>query len=143
MNAVMERLADWRDGLIELLPDTGPFKWVLGLLLVYLLLAIGLGMTGYGALYFFFHDVLVHRRLKLPFVPERGYLNRVVRAHLVHHRTTTKEGAVSFGFLFAGDPEKLKARMRANAARARATITERPSRSEGRPYTAAAAHDAK
>lgn len=84
-----------------------------------LLLAIGIGMTAYGALYFFFHDMLVHRRVKLPFVPQRGYLHRVVRAHLVHHRSTTKEGAVSFGFLFAGNPEKLKQKLARNQAAAR------------------------
>ena len=90
------------------------------------LLSIGLGMTAYGALYFFFHDVLVHRRLPLPFVPQRGYLHRVVRAHLVHHRATTKDGAVSFGFLFAGDPEKLKARLRQNQAALRSPPSDGP-----------------
>jgi hypothetical protein len=28
-------------------------------------------------------------------------MQRIVRAHLVHHKTTTKEGALSFGFLYA------------------------------------------
>ncbi len=44
MNAVTERLADWRDGLIDLLPDTGPVKWVVAGLLAYLLVAIVLGI---------------------------------------------------------------------------------------------------
>jgi hypothetical protein len=44
MNAVKETLADWRDGLYDLLPDTGPVKWVLSALLIYLLVAIGLGV---------------------------------------------------------------------------------------------------
>ena len=96
------------------------------------LLAIGLGMTAYGALYFFFHDVLVHRRLPLPFVPDRGYLNRVVRAHLVHHRCMTKEGAVSFGFLFAGDPERLKARLKANQAALRSPPSDGPGDAQAR-----------
>jgi beta-carotene 3-hydroxylase len=90
------------------------------------LLAIGIGMTAYGALYFFFHDVLVHRRLPMPFVPTRGYLHRVVRAHLVHHRATTKEGAVSFGFLFAGNPEKLKQRLARNQAALRGLPSDAP-----------------
>jgi beta-carotene 3-hydroxylase len=67
------------------------------------LLAIGCGMTAYGALYFAFHDVLVHRRLPLRWRPGGRYLQRIVRAHLIHHRTLTREGAVSFGFLYAPD----------------------------------------
>jgi beta-carotene 3-hydroxylase len=67
------------------------------------LLAVGLGMTAYGAAYFGFHDVLVHRRVRHSWVPKSAYLRRLIRAHLVHHRTLTKEGAVSFGFLYAPD----------------------------------------
>ena len=81
------------------------------------LLAIGLGMTAYGALYFLVHDVLVHRRIKHGFVPKRGYLNRIVRAHLIHHRSKQKHGAVSFGFIFCGDPERLRERLRENEER--------------------------
>jgi beta-carotene 3-hydroxylase len=67
------------------------------------LLAVGLGMTAYGAAYFGFHDVLVHRRVRHSWVPKSAYLRRLIRAHLIHHRTLTKEGAVSFGFLYAPD----------------------------------------
>lgn len=112
-----------REGAFELNDAFGLFFAIPSMILIWfgvrghpLLLSIGLGMTMYGLLYFLMHDVLVHRRIKLPFVPQRGYFHRVVRAHLIHHRTTTKEGAVSFGFLFAGDPVKLKARMEANHA---------------------------
>jgi beta-carotene 3-hydroxylase len=66
------------------------------------LLAVGLGMTAYGAAYFGFHDVLVHRRLSHHMRPRSRYMQRIVLAHLVHHKTTTKEGATSFGFLYAG-----------------------------------------
>jgi beta-carotene 3-hydroxylase len=62
-------------------------------------LAAGLGMAAYGALYFLVHDVVVHRRLRFPFAIGSGYLRRIVRAHLVHHRTNRREGAVNFGFL--------------------------------------------
>lgn len=68
-----------------------------------LALAVGIGMTAYGAAYWGFHDVLVHRRVRHSFVPRGAYLKRIVRAHLVHHRTRTKEGATSFGFLYAPD----------------------------------------
>lgn len=69
-----------------------------------LLLAVGTGMTAYGAAYFGFHDVVVHRRVSHTYVPKSAYLKRIIRAHLIHHRTLTKEGASSFGFLYAGEP---------------------------------------
>ena len=68
-------------------------------------LAVGLGMTAYGAAYFGFHDVIVHRRVRTRYVPCHPYLKRIVRAHLVHHRTLTRDGAISFGFLYAREPE--------------------------------------
>lgn len=67
----------------------------------WLLLPIGLGMTGYGVVYFLFHDVIVHRRLKLRRLPRSAYLRRIIRAHMVHHRTHQRDGAESFGFLYA------------------------------------------
>lgn len=104
-----------RKGRFELNDAFGLFFAVPSMILIWFgvrghpyLLAVGLGMTLYGALYFFFHDMLVHKRVRLPFTPKRGYLKRVIEAHTLHHRTTTKEGAVSFGFLFAENPERLR-----------------------------------
>ena len=65
------------------------------------LLALGLGMTAYGFFYFVFHDVIVHRRVSVPYRPASAYMRRLVKAHLVHHKTTVKDGASSFGFLWA------------------------------------------
>ena len=73
------------------------------------LLAVGLGMTAYGAAYFGFHDVIVHRRIRHSWTPRSAYMRRIVRAHLIHHKTLTKEGAVSFGFLYASDPDRAPA----------------------------------
>ena len=70
------------------------------------------GMTAYGALYTLMHDGLVHRRFPLP-ISAHGYLGRLVQAHHLHHRTHTRKGAVSFGFLIASDPLRLAARLRA------------------------------
>jgi beta-carotene 3-hydroxylase len=67
------------------------------------LLPVGLGMTAYGAIYVVFHDLVVHRRMPLPHVPQWKYLRRIVLAHLVHHKTHGKHGAKSFGFLYAPD----------------------------------------
>lgn len=62
---------------------------------------IGCGITGYGIFYVLFHDILVHRRVKHSMRPTHPYLKRLIRAHKVHHKTTTKEGAEAFGFLYA------------------------------------------
>jgi len=56
---------------------------------------VALGFTIYGLFYGFVHDGLVHQR----------------HAHRLHHHTTTKDGAVSFGFLYAENSEKLKAQL--------------------------------
>ena len=65
------------------------------------MLPVGLGMTGYGIIYFLFHDVVVHRRIRLRGVPQWPYLRRIIMAHLVHHKTHVRDGAQSFGFLVA------------------------------------------
>lgn len=70
-----------------------------------------MGITVYGALYAFVHDVLVHRRTKLRWVPRNGYAKRLLQAHLLHHAVHNRDGAVSFGFLWAPDPAKLKAQL--------------------------------
>ncbi|MGC4106927.1 MAG: sterol desaturase family protein [Thermomicrobiales bacterium] len=74
--------------------------------------AIALGITAYGVAYFTMHEVLVHRRLPFPFKPKSGYLARLVAAHHLHHAVHTKEGAVSFGFLYAPPLETLRAQLR-------------------------------
>ncbi len=72
----------------------------------------GLGVTLYGGIYIIVHDGLVHGRL-FRYVPKRGYLKRLVQAHKLHHATIGKEGGVSFGFVWARDPAKLKAELKA------------------------------
>jgi beta-carotene 3-hydroxylase len=67
----------------------------------WMLLPVGLGMTAYGVLYLVFHDIIVHRRLRLRRTPNWPYLRRIIKAHLVHHRTHERNGAVSFAFLYA------------------------------------------
>jgi beta-carotene 3-hydroxylase len=108
-------------------PHDGRFEWndLFGLLFAlpsifciyqgavegrWMLLPVGLGMTAYGVIYFVFHDVLVHRRLRLRRLPSWSYLRRITKAHLVHHRTHGRDGAESFGFLYA--PSKFRSRPR-------------------------------
>lgn len=76
-------------------------------------LPIGLGMTAYGFCYFAFHDGIVHRRLPFRYRGKNPYMRRIIQAHYVHHATTTKEGAVSFGFLYARPVAELDAERRA------------------------------
>lgn len=62
---------------------------------------IGLGITAYGGAYMIFHDIIVHRRVKMNFKTDSRYMKRLIRAHKIHHKHTEKEGAEAFGFLFA------------------------------------------
>jgi beta-carotene 3-hydroxylase len=75
--------------------------------------AIGAGITVYGAIYFGFHDVLVHRRIKHGWNPQARYLKRIVQAHRLHHVVESKHGTVSFGFLYAPPIRVLKAQLAA------------------------------
>ena len=72
---------------------------------------IGVGVLAYGVVYTFIHDGLVHQRY-FKIVPKRGYAKRLVQAHKLHHATIGKEGGVSFGFVWAHDPAKLKAELK-------------------------------
>ncbi len=61
---------------------------------------IGLGITLYGASYFFVHDIFIHQRI--PFLRETNnpYLLSIRRAHKQHHKHTGKEDGECFGFLW-------------------------------------------
>ncbi|MXO61320.1 beta-carotene hydroxylase [Altererythrobacter salegens] len=76
---------------------------------------IGLGVLFYGIIYTLVHDGLVHQRY-FRWVPKRGYARKLVQAHKLHHATVSKEGGVSFGFIFVRDPPALKADLRRQAA---------------------------
>ena len=47
------------------------------------LVAVGAGVTAYGAAYMFVHDVYIHGRLGR--MPEVAMLERLRRAHAIHH----------------------------------------------------------
>jgi beta-carotene 3-hydroxylase len=68
----------------------------------------GFGVMGYGIFYSVFHDIIVHRRIKIKFKAKSAYMKRIMNAHYVHHKTHTKEGAEAFGFLYA--PKKYTAK---------------------------------
>jgi beta-carotene 3-hydroxylase len=104
-----------RAGWFEANDLFGVFFAIPSIILIYLgthgqpsLLWIGLGMTGYGFFYFGFHDVLVHQRIPVRFHPRNPYLRRITQAHLIHHRSQERDGAVSFGFLYSPPVERLR-----------------------------------
>ena len=78
---------------------------------------VGLGMVVYGILYAILHDALVHRRIPFPKSPRSGYLKRLVQAHRLHHSVREREGAVSFGFLYAPPVASLVEQLRSNRPR--------------------------
>ena len=84
---------------------------------------IGLGVLAYGVIYSLIHDGLVHQRW-FQWVPRKGYARRLVQAHRLHHATVGKEGGVSFGFLYARDPVRLKQELAAQRDRGEAVLRD-------------------
>ena len=97
--------------------------WVLGEAAWWPATWIGLGILLYGAIYTLVHDGLVHQRY-FRWVPKRGYAKRLVQAHKLHHATVGKEGGVSFGFVLARDPARLKAELTAQREAGIAEVRE-------------------
>ena len=60
---------------------------------------IGLGITIYGAAYFFVHDLFIHQRIKLLKKTKNTYLTGIRKGHKVHHKHLGKEDGECFGML--------------------------------------------
>jgi beta-carotene 3-hydroxylase len=73
------------------------------------LVPIGIGITAYGAAYLLVHDVVIHRRLPWPPIPD-GLGARLRAAHNVHHLYS----GPPFGFLAPVVPRRLAAQARAS-----------------------------
>ena len=94
---------------------------------------VGAGVAFYGVIYFGFHDVIVHGRIAHRIVPRSTYFKRIVQAHKLHHAVESRDGAVSFGFIYAPPVDALKrqlaasrkAEVRAPKGRAAAESTDR------------------
>ncbi|WP_295855631.1 sterol desaturase family protein [uncultured Xylophilus sp.] len=82
---------------------------------------VGAGMTLYGLLYAIVHDGMVHHRWPWRWVPKSGYLKRLYQSHRLHHAVRGRDGAVSFGFLWAPSPHRLREQL------------QRAQRTEARP----------
>jgi len=61
---------------------------------------IGIGITVYGAAYFFVHDIFIHQRLKIMRNSDHWYFKAIRRAHKMHHKHTGKEDGECFGMLW-------------------------------------------
>ena len=85
---------------------------------------VGAGVAFYGLVYFGFHDVIVHGRVAHRIVPRSRYFKRIVQAHKLHHAVEGREGAVSFGFIYAPTVNKLKQQL-ANSGEARVRAPKR------------------
>jgi beta-carotene 3-hydroxylase len=90
---------------------------------------VGVGTLVYGLLYTLLHDGLIHRRLGFGLSPRSGYLKRLVQAHRLHHAVRGRDGAVSFGFLYAPPARHLRRRLREQEA----GPSSRPTSSRRRP----------
>ena len=84
---------------------------------------VAMGITLYGVIYTLVHDGLVHQRY-FRWVPRGGYAKRLVQAHRLHHATAGREGGVSFGFVLARDPAKLKAELKRQREAGEAVVRE-------------------
>jgi beta-carotene 3-hydroxylase len=73
------------------------------------LVPIGVGITAYGVAYLVVHDVVIHRRLPWPTIPD-GVGRRLRAAHNVHHLYS----GPPFGFLAPVVPRRLGEQARAS-----------------------------
>ncbi|RMG75635.1 MAG: hypothetical protein D6722_00680 [Bacteroidetes bacterium] len=64
-------------------------------------LGIGAGIALYGVVYFIFHDIIIHRRIKIRYRFESSYINRLIRAHKMHHKHLGQNPSEAYGFLYA------------------------------------------
>ena len=60
---------------------------------------MGLGISVYGGVYFYLHDVLVHRRAGRAKTPEWAYIKALRHAHRMHHKHVNKLPSESYGLL--------------------------------------------
>lgn len=63
-------------------------------------LAIGLGITLYGFIYFLVHEIFIHQRFKFLKNTNNKYLKAIRRAHKIHHKHLGKEHGECFGMLW-------------------------------------------
>ncbi len=99
---------EWND-LVALVYGVGSSALiVIGMEQVSWHLYLGAGIAAYGVLYFLFHDVIIHRRVKTKYKFANPYINRLIRAHKVHHKHMQKHNSEAYGFLYAPKKYEVK-----------------------------------
>ena len=65
------------------------------------LVFISIGITLYGFTYFTIHDVIIHKRLHIPFLENHGnyFLRAIIKAHTAHHWPKSKNDFRNYGLL--------------------------------------------
>lgn len=68
---------------------------------IYPVIFIGIGITLYGFTYFIIHDIIIHKRLNIPFLFNRKgtIINGIIKAHSAHHWPKTRQDFKNFGLL--------------------------------------------
>lgn len=61
---------------------------------------IGYGIMFYGLVYFYIHEVIIHKRYKLFKTPKNRYIHWLVRSHRRHHAKVEKSESTDYGMLF-------------------------------------------
>ncbi|SDK65153.1 beta-carotene 3-hydroxylase [Catalinimonas alkaloidigena] len=64
---------------------------------------IGIGISLYGLVYFLVHDLFIHRRMNVFGRSGNRFLNRLYRAHQIHHRSRDRDRSKAFGLLWVND----------------------------------------
>jgi beta-carotene 3-hydroxylase len=67
----------------------------------YPIVYIGFGITLYGLTYFIIHDIIIHKRINIPFLHKRHHflIKAVINAHKAHHWPKSKDDFHNFGLL--------------------------------------------
>lgn len=60
----------------------------------------GMGIAGYGAVYFVLHDMIIHKRIKGLKRGSNRYLQGIAKAHADHHKSKERADSVCFGLLW-------------------------------------------
>ncbi len=63
-------------------------------------LGIGVGISIYGIVYTFVHEIFIHQRVKILSKTKNKYLLSLRRAHKIHHKHLGKHDGECFGMLW-------------------------------------------
>ncbi len=75
---------------------------ILGFSLHYFyLVSIGIGITLYGFTYFVIHDLMYHKRIRIPFIQtnHNRYSQAIIDAHTAHHKPKDAKDFNNYGLL--------------------------------------------